>query len=227
MRAMILAAGRGERMGALTASRPKPLLEIAGRTLIERHLDALARTRVREVVVNLAYGGDLIRDALGDGARWNLTIRYSDEGHTALETAGGIIAALPLLGSDPFVLVSADVVTDFDFSALTEGLAQSTLVMVQNPAHHPCGDFGITPTGLLSMRPPLLTYSGIALLEPGLFAGYPAGRRTLRSVFAAAIERAVLSGIRFAGRWIDVGTPERLRAAEASLAEGSAPVQSR
>jgi len=221
MRAMILAAGRGERMGTLTASRPKPLLEVAGRTLIERHLDALARTSVREVVINVAHGGDLIRRALGDGARWQLSIRYSDEGETALETAGGIIRALPWLGDDPFLVLSADVVSDFDLNELIGAPQRPTLIMVENPPHHSEGDFGLASTGLLTRDPPLLTYGGIALLAASLFEDWPAGRRPLRPVLDAAIDRQALYGRRHAGRWIDVGTPARLAAASELVASAA------
>jgi N-acetyl-alpha-D-muramate 1-phosphate uridylyltransferase len=217
MHAMILAAGRGERMGVLTAERPKPLLEVGGRTLIERHLDALARAGVSVVVINLAFGGDLIRRALGDGTRWSLRILYSDEGQAALETGGGIIQALPLLGRAPFLLVSADVVTDFDFAGLTAAHRMGTLIMVANPTHHANGDFGLAADGSLSLAPPLLTYSGIALLDPALFAGWAPGRRRLRPILEAAIAQQVLGGARFHGRWIDVGTPERLEAARSQM----------
>jgi MurNAc alpha-1-phosphate uridylyltransferase len=217
MHAMILAAGRGERMGVLTAERPKPLLEVGGRTLIERHLDALARAGVSEVVINLAYGGELIRRALGDGARWRLRIVYSDEGPAALETGGGIIQALPLLGSAPFLLVSADVVTDFDFTGLAAAQRMGTLIMVPNPGHHANGDFGLAADGSLKLAPPLLTYSGIAVLDPALFAGWAPGRRRLRPILEAAISRQALGGKRFDGWWIDVGTPERLEAARSQV----------
>ena len=215
---MILAAGRGVRMGPLTASRPKPLLEVAGRSLIERHLEALSRTPVREVVINIAYGGEQIRRVLGDGSRFGLAIRYSEEGERALETAGGIIHALAYLGTGPFLVVSADVVTDFDYAALLGARERPTLVMVENPSHHAAGDFGLEPDGLLTLAAPRLTYSGIALLTPALFAGWSEGRRALRPVFEAAIERRALYGLLHRGQWLDVGTPERFAAAQALAA---------
>ena len=209
--AMLLAAGRGERMGPLTASRPKPLLSVGEETLIERHLRRLAHAGVNQVVINLSYRGDDVRALVGETSAWGQTIVYSDEGEPPLETAGGIIQALPLLGSAPFILASADIVTDFDFRALA-GLRTGCLVLVPNPAHHPDGDFGLAPG-----RPPRLTYSGIALLDSTLFEGLPRGVRPLRPVFDAAIDQGLLRGIRFEGLWQDVGTPRRLAEARAAL----------
>jgi len=213
MKAMILAAGRGERMGALTAECPKPLLEIAGVSLIERHLGRLAASGVEDVVINLSYRGAQIRERLEDGRRFGVSIRYSDEGEPPLETAGGIIEALPLLGAEPFLLVNADAYTDFDFATLIARPAQSTLVLVPNPTHNPNGDFGLDAAGLVRAVPPLLTYAGIAVLDPALFAGLPRGRRPLKPVLDAAIARGVLRGVRYDGVWLDVGTPERLEVA--------------
>jgi len=218
MRAMILAAGRGERMGALTADRPKPLLDVGGSTLIERHLIALAAAGVREIVINLSYRGEQIRAALGDGARFGVRISYSDEGEPPLETAGGIVRALPLLGAEPFLLVNADVVTDLDFAAWLETRPTNALVLVPNPPHHPRGDFGLDPEGRVTHEPPLLTYAGVAVLDPALFAGLAPGRRALKPVLDAAIARRALAGVRHGGLWIDGGTPERLEQARAALA---------
>lgn len=213
MKAMLLAAGRGERMGALTAERPKPLLAIGGVPLIERHLARLAASGVRDVVINLSYRGAQIRDALGDGARFGVAIAYSDEGEPPLETAGGIVAALPLLGPAPFLLVNADVYTDFDPAALLRAGARNTLVLVPNPAHNARGDFGVDAAGRVTPTPPLHTYAGIAALDPELFAGLSRGRRPLKPVLDAAIARGALRGLIHHGVWLDVGTPERLAAA--------------
>jgi MurNAc alpha-1-phosphate uridylyltransferase len=207
---MILAAGRGERMRELTAALPKPLLDVGGSSLIERHVAALARTGIKEIVVNLSYGGEQIRSALMDGHRWRVSIAYSDEGSTALETGGGIIEALPLLGEEPFLVVNADVVTDFDFVRLEKIRGDGTLVMVPNPEHHPAGDFGLSASGLISASPPCLTYAGMAVFDPVLFHGWARGRRPLRPMLEAAIARGALYGVRHSGLWLDVGTPERL-----------------
>jgi len=214
---MILAAGRGERMGDLTEDRPKPLLGMGAETLIERHLRCLAQAGIREVVVNLSYRAGMIRAALGDVSKWKQKIFYSDEGEPPLETGGGIINALPLLGSGPFVLVNADVLTDFDFSTLGCARDAGCLVLVSNPPHHSQGDFGLAATGTLTSTPPLLTYSGIAVLDPSLFAAATPGRQPLRPILDAAIERGVLRGVLYRGLWRDVGTPERLHEARRLL----------
>jgi N-acetyl-alpha-D-muramate 1-phosphate uridylyltransferase len=217
MRAMILAAGRGVRMGDLTAVRPKPLLELAGESLLDRQLRYVAAAGVREVVINVSYRGDQIRAATGDGSRHGISIAYSQEPEPPLETAGGIVQALPLLGPEPFLLVNADVVCDFDLGGLApiEGLGR--LVLVPNPAHHRRGDYGIDADGRLTDAGPRLTYSGIALLDPALFAGLAPGRRPLGGVFLQAIGERRLMGVRHDGLWFDVGTPERLEAARSAL----------
>ncbi|MGI9259533.1 MAG: nucleotidyltransferase family protein, partial [Gammaproteobacteria bacterium] len=209
MKAMLLAAGRGERMGALTAQQPKPLIEVGGQSLISRHLGRLHDAGVDDVVINLSYLGDQIREALGDVSDWGQRLRYSEEGEPALETAGGIIAALPLLGADPFVVVSADVYTDFDFATLDTVDAEGVLMLVPNPSHHELGDFGLSDDGIVSLKPPRLTFGGVAKMARSLFDGLSPGRRALRPVLEAAIHRAALKGVRYDGIWSDVGTPER------------------
>jgi MurNAc alpha-1-phosphate uridylyltransferase len=210
MKAMVLAAGRGERMGALTRELPKPLLAIGATTLIERQLERLAAAGFREVVINLSYRGVQIRERLGSGRALGLTIRYSNEGEPPLETGGGIIRALPLLGGEPFLVVNADVVSDFEFASLRSIAPISTLVLVPNPDHNSRGDFGIDDAGNACHEPPLLTYAGIAVLDPALFAGFAAGRQALKPVLDAAITLKALRALRYDGFWIDVGTPERL-----------------
>jgi N-acetyl-alpha-D-muramate 1-phosphate uridylyltransferase len=210
---MILAAGRGERMGALTALQPKPLLTIGARSLIEHHVARLAASGIDEIVINLSYRGTQIREQLGDGARFGVTIAYSEEGEPPLETAGGILQALPLLGLEPFVLVNSDVFTDFDFRALVAGPRVQTLVLVPNPPHNPKGDFGLDSDGFVSAAPPLRTYAGIAVFDPRAFAGLAPGRRPLKPWLDAAIARRELRGVEFLGSWLDVGTPERLEQA--------------
>ena len=217
MKAMLLAAGRGKRMGQLTADQPKPLLSLGTETLINRHLRRLAEAGIDEVVINLSHCGDQLRHAVGKTSEWGQTIVYSDEGVPPLETAGGIIQALPLLGSEPFLVVSADIVTEFDFGTLLAGEERGCLVLVPNPVHHAAGDFGLTSSGKLTLQPPLFTYSGIALLNQSIFRGFDPGVRPLRPVFEAAVERQTLHGILFNGLWKDVGTPERLAEARAVL----------
>jgi MurNAc alpha-1-phosphate uridylyltransferase len=213
MKAMILAAGRGERMGALTALAPKPLLSVAGVPLIEHHVAALAASGVDEIVINLSYRGTQIREHLGNGERFGVAIRYSEEGEPPLETAGGIVNALPLLGSEPFLLVNSDVFTNFDYGTLVRGGREPTLVLVPNPDHNPRGDFGIDAAGLVSAEAPLYTYAGIAVFTPQPFAALTPGRRPLKPWLDAAIARRELRAVLFSGRWLDVGTPERLEVA--------------
>jgi MurNAc alpha-1-phosphate uridylyltransferase len=210
MKAMILAAGRGERMGALTANEPKPLLSIGGESLIERHLARLAAAGFGDVVINLSYRGAQIAARLGDGARFGLAIRYSEEGEPPLETAGGIVHALPLLGRAPFLLVNSDVYTDLDLRGFADAAAASTLLLVPNPAHNPRGDFGLDERGYVTAAEPKLTYGGVAVLDTELFAELAPQRRPLKPVLDAAIARGELRGQFYDGTWIDVGTPERL-----------------
>ncbi len=219
MRAMILAAGKGERMRPLTLHTPKPLIPVAGVPLIEYHLRALAQAGVTEVVINHAWLGDRIEAHLGDGARFGLQIVYSKESQP-LETGGGIYQALPLLGADPFILINGDVFTDYDFAVLQkplQGLAH--LVLINNPEHHLEGDFSLEEGRVLAPTTATLTYSGIAVLHPELFAGCQAGAFKLAPLLRQAIAQGQVSGEQFNGCWIDVGTPERLAAAQAVLAQ--------
>ena len=213
MKAMLLAAGRGERMGPLTAEHPKPLLSLGPETLIERHLRRLAAAGFHEIVINLSYLGERIRAAIGDATPWGQSVAYSEEGEPPLETAGGILHALPLLGDEPFMVVSTDVVTDFDFGRLARAggaYVAGNLVLVPNPPHHPEGDFGLAPAGRLRREPPRHTYSGIGVLRPSLFRGLDPGITPLRTLLHPAVRRGALRGILHDGLWRDVGTPERL-----------------
>ena len=212
-RAMLLAAGRGERMRPLTDTVPKPLLTVRGKPLIVWHLERLSRLGVKQVVINLAWLGDQIRAALGDGERWQLQIHYSDEGDAALETGGGIFQALPWLGSQPFLVVNADVFSDLDFGVLRiapEALAH--LVLVANPMHHPHGDFALVNGLVQQDGGARWTYSGIGLYRPELFAGCSAGRFPLLPLLRRAIASRRLHGQVFEGAWNDVGSVERLAA---------------
>ena len=222
MKAMILAAGRGERMRPLTERLPKPMLEVGGHRLIDYHLASLHALGVRDIVINLSWHGERIREALGDGATSRLSIRYSDEGPEPLGTAGGILAALPLLGNEPFLVVNGDVWTDFPLGALkppTGSLAH--LVLVDNPEHHRGGDYGLDG-GLATAGTTKLTFSGISLLDPALFAGCGAGFLPLKPLFDRALAEGRLTGQRHGGAWRDIGTPERLAALDADLRLGRA-----
>lgn len=221
MKVMILAAGKGERMRPLTLTTPKPLVRVAGVPLIEYHLRALRVAGFTDVVINHAWLGQQIEDYLGDGQRLGLSIRYSPEGEP-LETGGGIHRALPLLGSEPFVVINGDVWTDYDFARLRgqqSGLAH--LVMIDNPAHHPEGDFCLLDGQLRDDGPVAsrLTFSGISVLDPALFAGCQPGAFKLAPLLRQAMQAGQVSGEHFRGQWVDVGTHERLAEVERLLAE--------
>jgi MurNAc alpha-1-phosphate uridylyltransferase len=218
--AMILAAGRGERMRPLTDRTPKPLLEVGGRPLIVWHIERLAAAGIRDLVVNHAHLGALIEAALGDGARWGVRIRYSAEGEgRALETGGGIFRALPLLGDRPFIVVNGDVWSDFDPAGLAlpaHDLAR--LVLVDNPPHHPQGDFHLARDRLHADGEPRLTFAGIGAYSPELFAGCQPGAFPLAPLLREAMAAGRVGGLHHRGRWVDVGTPQRLAELDRSLA---------
>jgi MurNAc alpha-1-phosphate uridylyltransferase len=224
VKAMILAAGLGQRMRPLTDHLPKPLLPLAGKPLIEYHLESLARLGVKQLVINLAYLGYLIRAHVGDGSRWGLEVNYSEEPEP-LETGGGISRALPLLGSEPFLLVNADVWTDWPFERwrerqLVDGQL-GHLLLVPNPEFHPQGDFGLNASGLVADEEtvPRYTFAGISLLHPDLVASYPRKREKfpLAEALRWAIAQRRISGEVHKGGWSDVGTPARLAALEEYL----------
>jgi len=220
MKAMILAAGRGERMRPLTDHTPKPLLVAGGKPLIVWHLERLAAAGFREIVINHAHLGAQIEAALGEGSAWGLHIRYSPEPPGALETAGGIATALPLLGDQPFLVVNGDVWCDWDFNRARH-LADrpAHLVMVANPAHHAGGDFSLDGDRVtLAQGEQTLTYAGIGVFSPSFFADVPSSAiMKLRPLLDAAIAAGTLTGERYAGRWVDVGTPQRLAELDAEL----------
>ncbi len=223
MRAMLLAAGRGERMRPLTDHTPKPLLLVGGKPLIAWHLQALARAGVREVIINLSWLGEQIRAALGEGREFGLQIRYSEEGSPPLETGGGILKALPLLGPEPFLVVNGDTFTDIDLGALElPADADARLVLVPNPPQHPQGDFGLDGERVIDADPRPFTYSGIGIFSPALFTGAAAGRFPLRPLLRRAIAAGRLQGQRHDGLWRDIGTPERLTALNQELAQKGA-----
>lgn len=214
---MVLAAGRGERLRPLTDTTPKPLVTVAGKPLIVYHLEALARAGVRDVVINLSWLPDRLRAALGDGAAYGLRITYIDEGPVALETGGGIFNAVPLLGPGPFLVVNGDTFTDIDFVALMSAAdtdmhsgTLARLVLVPNPIQHPRGDFALEGDLVVERETDRLTYSGVGLFWPELFAGCQPGRFPLLPLFKRAIAAAQLRGQVHLGEWCDVGTPPRL-----------------
>lgn len=211
MKAMILAAGRGERMRPLTDRLPKPLLPVAGKPLIVHHIERLAEAGIRQLVINHAHLGGLIEAELGDGSAWGVEIRYSPE-ETALETGGGIFRALPLLGESPFLVVNGDIWCDVDFNRLrlAPGML-AHLLMVANPTHHPQGDFVLQGERLVEGGGERLTFSGIGVYHPRLFAVCRPGAFPLAPLLRAAMGEGKVSGIRHGGHWVDVGTPERLR----------------
>jgi len=219
MKAMVLAAGRGERMRPLTLARPKPLLEVAGLPLIGHHLHALSMAGFRDVVVNLSWLGDQIRSALGDGSRYNVRLRYSDEGPEPLETGGGIFRALPLLGPAPFLVLNGDVWTDFPYAKLSESLRPADLaylVMVGNPDHNPRGDFVLRSGRIVEdgNEPggdgERLTFSGVGVYRPELFRGCEDGAFKLAPLLRAAALEGRVGGELHDGEWLDIGTPQRL-----------------
>ena len=219
MKAFILAAGRGERMRPLTDHTPKPLLQAGGKPLIVWHLERLAAAGFKEIVINHAHLGSQIEATLGDGAEWGLHIQYSPEPPGALETAGGIAAALPLLGNEPFLVVNGDVYCDIDFGRFLKSTADAHLVMVPNPAHHNSGDFSLDGARVVYANgEQTFTYSGVAVFTPSFFAEVkPGSIMKLRPLLDAAIAAGTLTGERHTGRWVDVGTPQRLAVLDQEL----------
>src|SRR5690554_1899181 len=219
MRAIILAAGKGERMRPLTAHTPKPLIPIAGVPLIEYHLSALAQAGFSEVVINHAWLGEKIEAHLGDGAQFGLHIQYSREAQP-LETGGGIFRALNLLGDAPFAVINGDIWTDYYFADLRKPLSGlAHLVLRDNPEHNLEGDFALAGERvLLPCEDSSLTYTGIAVLHPKLFEDCAGGTFRLAPLLRTAVQQHAVTGEKFTGRWVDVGTPERLAEVEALLA---------
>lgn len=221
MKAMILAAGRGERMRPLTDHTPKPLLSVGGKPLIVHHLEAVRAAGIRDLVINTGHLGEQLPAALGDGRDWGVRIAWSSEPPEALETGGGVFQALPLLGSEPFLVVNGDIWTDYPFGRLPNapaGLAH--LVLVDNPPHHRDGDFALAANGGVAEHGSArLTFSGISVLRPELFAGCGPGRFPLGPLLRRAMAAGQVSGERHGGGWRDVGTPQRLAELDRELAE--------
>jgi MurNAc alpha-1-phosphate uridylyltransferase len=226
MKALIFAAGRGERMRPLSDQTAKPLLRAGGKSLIEWQIDALVRAGVHEIVINLAHLADTFEPVLGDGLHYGVRIQYSREGscaEEALETLGGIVKALPLLGAAPFVAVSGDIVTDFDYrhlqahaQAIALGAADAHLVLVENPPFHPGGDMGLAE-GRITRSLPWLTYANIAVLAPRLFAAEAGGKKKLFPWLYRFSDSGRVTGEKHSGRWFNVGTAADLDTLDVEL----------
>jgi MurNAc alpha-1-phosphate uridylyltransferase len=211
--AMILAAGRGERMRPLTDTVPKPLLRVRGTPLIERHVERLAQAGIGRIIINLAWLGSMIRDCLGDGSRHGVSIRYSEESPHALETAGGIFRALPLLGPGPFMVVNGDIFTDYGFERLLlDDAHDSQLVLAPNPPQHPRGDFGLQGDLAVPAAEQQYTFAGIAAYRSEFFSGCEDGVFPLKPLLVRSMAAKRCGAELYTGLWEDVGTPERLEA---------------
>ncbi len=218
MKAMILAAGRGERMRPLTDQTPKPLLALAGKPLIQYHIEALREAGFRELVINHAWLGEQIVHYLGDGARFGVEIAYSPEPQGALETGGGIYHALPLLGDEAFLVVNGDIWTDYPYARLKHPPQQlAHLVLVDNPSHHPQGDFSLENGRVSGNGKAALTFSGIGLYHPALFSACSPGVFPLAPLLRDAMRNGQVTGEHYTGGWTDVGTPQRLAELDAQL----------
>lgn len=226
MKAMILAAGMGNRMRPLTLHTPKPLLKVGGKPLIVWHIEKLQKMGVQEIVINTAWLGEKLADTLGDGSQFGVKILWSHEGE-GLETAGGIINALPLLGNEPFILVNGDVWTTMDFAPLLNVQLQDDLahlVLVENPVQHPQGDFTLAANKAYTFEQARsgenLTYSGVAVMHPQMFDGLESGKRPLAPLLKQAMQEEKISAHKLQGVWMDVGTPERLNALDQQIQQG-------
>ena len=217
MRALILAAGRGERLRPLTDTVPKPLIEVRGKPLIVFHLERLASAGFAEIVINLSHLGEQIESVLGDGSQFGLNITYSREPEGALETGGGIFQALEWLGKSPFAVINGDIYTDYPFSRLRAVKCdRAHLVLVPNPEYHPGGDFSLQGARVRNTGEHMGTFSGIAIYHPGFFAGAEAGRYSVVPLLRETVEQQLVTGEWHRGMWSDVGTIERLEEVRAS-----------
>ena len=215
MKAMILAAGRGQRMGSLTMHKPKPLTILNGRTLIEYNLLRIIKADIKEVIINLSWLGDQIRDYLGDGKKWDINIRYIDEGSKMLGTGGGVLNALSILGDDPFWLVNSDIYTNYeiDRNIKLNDKYFGHLVLVNNPDHHLQGDFSLVNdkvSPISNLNKNSLTFSGISLLTSKIFQGIRKEVFQLGPLLEKRASEGLISGESFAGHWFDVGSKDRL-----------------
>jgi MurNAc alpha-1-phosphate uridylyltransferase len=212
MKAMILAAGRGKRMGALTKNCPKPLLRYGEYCLIEHQILALAKAGFNEIIINVSYLADMIIKTLSDGSQYGVCIHYSYEPEDGgLETGGGVVQALPLLGDKPFLLTSADIVTDFPYETLKKQKGDLHLVLVDNPDHHQSGDFGFnTQAAMLACDAPKLNYGGICVMHPRIMAGQARSFFPLRDIFIPLVDKGLASAEYFQGPWENIGVADQL-----------------
>ena len=218
MKAMILAAGLGTRMKPLTDHTPKPLLKVGGLPLIVWHIERLAHDGFEDIVINVAHLGHKIIEELGDGSQWGVRLHYSDEQEEGcLESAGGIIKALPVLGDETFLVVNGDIFTDYEFQEhrkLADGVL-AHLVLIPNPEHNPDGDFALDGNKIVDNKQ--YTFSGIGYYSPKLFEGIPYGKSSSIPLLKAAMKEGKVTGELFEGEWLDIGTPERLELLNAQL----------
>ncbi|MEA2048004.1 MAG: nucleotidyltransferase family protein [Campylobacterota bacterium] len=218
MKAMILAAGLGTRMRPLTDNTPKPLLKVGGIPLIVWHLERLGHDDFKDIIINIAHLGYQIPEALGDGSNWGVNIIYSDEQKEgALESAGAIVKALPLLGEETFLVLNGDIFTDYDFQyhrKLADGIL-AHLVLVPNPEHNPQGDFALDGNRVIDNKQ--YTFSGIGYYAPKLFEGVPYGKSALAPLLREAMKEGKVTGELYEGEWLDIGTPQRLELLNAEL----------
>jgi MurNAc alpha-1-phosphate uridylyltransferase len=224
VKAIVLAAGRGERLRPITDTTPKPLVPVGGKPLIVYHLEALLKAGIQDIVINLSWLAERIRSTLGNGSAYGVRIAYSDEGPLALETGGGIFNAFPLLGPDPFMVVNGDIWTDMDFSHILDGWeddvrsgALARLMLVPNPTQHPHGDFGLDNDVVVERESNRFTYSGVGVYTPDLFSGCEPGKFPLLPLLKRAMAAGQLRGELHRGEWCDVGTPERLAQLDGQL----------
>jgi MurNAc alpha-1-phosphate uridylyltransferase len=217
MRAMILAAGRGQRMGHLTKETPKPLLQVANRYLIEYSIEALVKAGICDIVINVAYHASKIIDILGNGSQYGVTIHYSKE-EEALETGGGIVNALPLLGNDPFIVMSSDIISDYPLQQLPRLSKQlAHLVLVDNPSFHSEGDFYLKESSIQDHGEKKLTFGNIGIYHPALFSGYKPLKFPLNIIFRDAIKKGSITGEHYSGFWRNMGTPDDLKECEKGI----------
>ena len=214
MRAMILAAGKGERMMPLTKNTPKPLIKVKDIALIEHSINTLKKANITNIVINISYLAEQIKTHLGDGSNFGVSITYSDESEGALETAGGIIKALPLLGGEPFIVINSDVLCNYDLSQLKLPIdSLANLLLIDNPAHNPEGDFSLKNNRVITKKDKTYTFSGIGIYHPDFFKNYlhTQDKLPLYPLLTEAIANNQLSGEHYTGYWQDIGTPERLK----------------